>query len=130
MKGEVTAILSDEYIVVDFPSLGRVICYQDKPVNIGDTVLITLRPEKIRVMHNKPTVSEEIPENVVHGIVDEVIYMGYQTKYFIKLDAGYILKVYKQHVSYLLDERIIKWKDEVFLYWDPDDSFIVEVETN
>jgi len=130
MKGDVVEILSDEYIVVEFPSFGRVICYRDKPVKVDDTVLITLRPEKIRIMHNKPTPSDGVPGNVVHGIVDEVIYMGYQTKYFIKTDEGYILKVYKQHVSYLLDERIIKWKDEVFLYWNPDDSFIVEVEEN
>ncbi|MCX7653322.1 MAG: ABC transporter ATP-binding protein [Fervidobacterium sp.] len=128
MKGEVTKLLSESYAVVEFPSLGEIICYRDKPVKEKDYVLVTLRPEKIRITHSKPTFSENTITNVVHGLVDETIYMGYQTKYFVRTDEGYILKVYKQHVSYLLDEKIIQWKDEVFLYWNPDDSYIVEVE--
>lgn len=128
MKGEVTEVLSESYVKVEFPSLGEIICYRDKPVKEKDWVLVTLRPEKIRITHSKPNVSDEAIINVVHGVVDETIYMGYQTKYFVRTDEGYILKVYKQHVSYLLDEKIIQWKDDVFLYWNPDDSYIVEVE--
>ncbi len=128
MKGTVKKIISENYVLIEFPSLGEVICYRDKPVNEEDSVLVTLRPEKIRITHTRPTLSEGSFTNVIHGIVDETIYMGYQTKYFVKTDNGFILRVYKQHVSYLLDEKIIQWKDEVFLYWNPDDSFIVEVE--
>ncbi|MGC8820866.1 MAG: ABC transporter ATP-binding protein [Fervidobacterium sp.] len=128
MKGTVKKELSENYVLIEFPSLGEIVCYKDKPVRENDDVLVTLRPEKIRITHTKPQLSETLPANVVHGIVDETIYMGYQTKYFVKTDNGYILRVYKQHVSYLLDEKIIQWKDKVFLYWNPDDSFIVEVE--
>ncbi|MFN3691563.1 MAG: ABC transporter ATP-binding protein [Fervidobacterium sp.] len=128
MKGKVKSVLSETYIVVYFPSLGEIICYRDKPVKENDYVLVMLRPEKIRMTHYKPQFTESNIVNVIHGIVDETIYMGYQTKYFVRTDNGYILKVYKQHVSYLLDEKIIQWKDEVFMYWNPDDSFIVEVE--
>lgn len=128
MKGDVVDLPSENYVVVEFPLLGRIVCYRDKPVNVGDTVLVTLRPEKIRITHNKPAFTDSTPVNILHGKVDEAIYMGYQTKYFIRTDGGYILRVYKQHASYLLDEKIIQWKDEVFLFWNPDDSFIVEVE--
>ncbi len=128
MKGEVTKVISESYVVVEFPSLGEIICYRDKLVKEKDWVLVTLRPEKIRITHSKPNISDDLITNIVHGVVDETIYMGYQTKYFVRTDEGYILKVYKQHVSYLLDEKIIQWKDEVFLYWNPDDSYIVEVE--
>lgn len=127
MKGEVKSILSEQYVLVEFPVLGEIVCYRDKPVEVGDTTIVTLRPEKIRISHNRPPISENSVANMLHGVVDETIYMGYQTKYFVRTDEGYIFKVYKQHASYLLDEKIIKWKDEVFLYWDPDDSFIVEV---
>ncbi|ODN30914.1 ABC transporter ATP-binding protein [Fervidobacterium thailandense] len=128
MKGDVVDLLSENYVVVEFPLLGQIICYRDKPVSVGETVLVTLRPEKIRITHNKPTFTDSTPVNLLHGRVDEAIYMGYQTKYFVRTDEGYILRVYKQHASYLLDEKIIQWKDEVFLFWNPDDSFIVEVE--
>lgn len=128
MKGKVKKILSDTYVLVEFPTFGEIICYRDKPVKEDNYVLVMLRPEKIRMIHYKPQISDDAIVNIVHGIVEETIYMGYQTKYFVRTDHGYILRVYKQHVSYLLDEKIIQWKDEVFMYWNPDDSFIVEVE--
>lgn len=128
MKGTVKELISENYALVEFPTLGDIVCFRDKPLNLGDDVLITLRPEKIRISHSKPQLSADSYTNIVHGIVDETIYMGYQTKYFVRTDGGYILKVYKQHASYLLDEKIIQWKDEVYMYWNPDDSFIVEVE--
>ncbi len=124
LKGEVIEILEENYLKVDFPGLGEVICYKDKDVKVADEIIVTLRPEKIRLSINQPVSST----NVFRGIVDETIYMGYQTKYFVKTENGYILKVYKQHAKYLLDEKIIQWKDEVYVSWDPDDSFIVEVK--
>ncbi len=128
MKGTVKKLISETYVLVEFPTLGEIVCYRDKPVEVNDDVLVTLRPEKIRITHSKPQLPEDSFTNILHGVVDETIYMGYQTKYFVRTDGGYILRVYKQHASYLLDEKIIQWKDEVFLYWNPDDSFIVEVD--
>ncbi len=125
LKGEVIEILEENYLKAEFPGLGEVICYKDKEVKPGDEIIVTLRPEKIRLSINQPVSST----NVFRGIVDETIYMGYQTKYFVKTENGYILKVYKQHAKYLLDEKIVQWKDEVYVSWDPDDSFIVEVKS-
>ncbi|MDK2885605.1 MAG: spermidine/putrescine transport system ATP-binding protein [Thermosipho sp. (in: thermotogales)] len=122
MKAEVVDV-NDEFIRVIAKGLGEFSCYKDKEVSKGDKILLTLRPEKIKIS-TKPL--EGI--NSFHGVVEEEIYMGYQTKYFVRLDEGYILKIYKQHVNYLLDEKIIHWKDEVFVTWNPNDSFIVEVE--
>jgi spermidine/putrescine transport system ATP-binding protein len=124
MKAEVLDV-EDEYYVVESPGLGEFRCYKDKEARKGDRLIITLRPEKIRISKKKFESSGTL--NIFHGIVEEEIYMGHQTKYFVRLDEGYILKVYKQHAKYILDEPIIKWEDEVFVAWDPDDSFIVEV---
>lgn len=121
MKAEVKEVFN-EHIKVSAPGIGEFLCYKDKEVKKGDQILLTLRPEKIKI--SKKAFNDK---NVFHGIIEEEIYMGYQTRYFVKLDNGYILKVYKQHVNYLLDETILTWKDEVFVSWDPDDSFIVEV---
>ncbi|MBT1248171.1 MULTISPECIES: ABC transporter ATP-binding protein [unclassified Thermosipho (in: thermotogales)] len=122
MKSKVIEI-NEEFIKVTTPGIGEFICYKDKDVSSNDNILITLRPEKIKI--SKKSLNGK---NVFHGIIEEEIYMGYQTRYFVKLDNGYILKVYKQHINYLLDETILTWKDEVFVSWDPNDSFIVEVE--
>ncbi|ABQ47420.1 spermidine/putrescine ABC transporter ATPase subunit [Thermotoga petrophila RKU-1] len=124
MKAEVVEV-EDEYYVVESPGIGQFRCYRDKEAKKGDVLLITLRPEKIRI--SKREFQSGKIFNVFHGIVEEEIYMGHQTKYFVRLDEGYIMKVYKQHARYILDEPIIKWEDEVFITWNPDDSFIVEV---
>ncbi|MCD6105533.1 MAG: ABC transporter ATP-binding protein [Thermosipho sp. (in: Bacteria)] len=124
MKAEVRET-NEEFVRVFAKGIGEFECYKDKEVKKGDKILLTLRPEKIKIS-SKPL--EGL--NSFHGIVEEEIYMGYQTKYFVKLDEGYILKIYKQHVNYLLDEKIIHWKDEVFVSWNPNDSFIIEVEEN
>ncbi|ABR30435.1 spermidine/putrescine ABC transporter ATP-binding protein [Thermosipho melanesiensis] len=122
MKSKVEEV-NNEFIKVTTPGIGEFVCYKDKEVNENAHILITLRPEKIKIS-KKPLKGE----NVFHGVIEEEIYMGYQTKYFVKLDEGYILKVYKQHINYLLDETILTWKDEIFVSWDPNDSYIVEVE--
>lgn len=125
MKVDVLEV-EEEYYVVEAPGVGVFRCYKDKEAKAGDRLILTLRPEKIRISKQKPVIFE----NVFHGIIEEEIYMGYQTKYFVRLDEGYIMKVYKQHVRYLLDEPILHWKDEVYVSWDPNDSFIVEVLTS
>ncbi|PLV60027.1 ABC transporter ATP-binding protein [Thermotoga sp. KOL6] len=124
MKVEVIGS-EEEYYIVKSHGVGEFKCYRDKEANKGDKMIITLRPEKIRISKKRPQYGDTL--NIFHGVVEEEIYMGYQTKYFVRLDEGYILKVYKQHARYILDEPIIKWEDEVFVSWDPDDSFIVEV---
>jgi spermidine/putrescine transport system permease protein len=114
MKAEVVEV-EDEYYVVESPGIGQFRCYRDKEAKKGDVLLITLRPEKIRI--SKREFQSGKIFNVFHGIVEEEIYMGHQTKYFVRLDEGYIMKVYKQHARYILDEPIIKWEDEVlFLF--------------
>ncbi|ACJ75845.1 ferric cations import ATP-binding protein FbpC 1 [Thermosipho africanus TCF52B] len=114
--------INEELLKIEAPGIGEFYCYKDKEVKEKNQILLTLRPEKIKIS-KKPLTGK----NVFHGIIEEEIYMGYQTRYFVKIDNGFILRVYKQHVNYLLDEPILTWKDEVFVSWDPNDSFIVEV---
>lgn len=48
MKAEVLDV-EDEYYVVESPGLGEFRCYKDKEARKGDRLIITLRPEKIRI---------------------------------------------------------------------------------
>ena len=36
------------------------------------------------------------------------------------------MKTYRQHVRYLLDEEIIEWKDDVYIWWYADDSYLLK----
>jgi spermidine/putrescine transport system ATP-binding protein len=125
LRGRVNQV-NEEYAKIEIKELGELFVYLDKPLKINDVVKLTIRPEKIRITKQMP---ENLPDkfNVLHGRVDEVIYSGFQSKYFVK-SGKFSFKVYKQHVNYLLDETPIKWNEDVFIWWNVDDGFIVEVE--
>ena len=63
----------------------------------------------------------------MRGTVDEIIYTGFQSKFFIKTQNGHLLRAFKQHIKYQLDETPISWKEEVFLSWNYNDGYLVEV---
>ncbi|HNX60231.1 MAG TPA: TOBE domain-containing protein, partial [Spirochaetota bacterium] len=86
------------------------------------------RPEKIRVTKEEPHLEGNPGEwNVLRGTVDEVIYTGFQSKYFVKIGSCQI-RVFKQHVMYQLDETPINWKEDVYVWWNSNDGYLVEVE--
>ncbi|MGL4369417.1 MAG: ABC transporter ATP-binding protein, partial [Spirochaetota bacterium] len=101
----------------------------DKPVTVGDRIKLTIRPEKIRVTKEAPLFESSSDDyNVVRGFVDEVIYTGFQSKYFIKTPSGHQVRAFKQHIKYHLDETPINWKEDVYLSWNYNDGYLVEVQ--
>ncbi|NLD92914.1 MAG: ABC transporter ATP-binding protein [Fibrobacter sp.] len=127
-KGTVTRLLDEKHALIDIENMGSLEIYLDKPASIGDHVKVTIRPEKVRIGIEKPAESNR-GINVLQGIVDEVIYTGFQSKFFITIQGyNHIFMVFKQHVRFFMDEKPIKWKDPVYIWWYPNDGFIVEVE--
>ena len=107
---------------------GELVFDLDKPASVGDSVKLTIRPEKIRVTKEEPLFESSSDEfNVVRGTVDEIIYTGFQSKFFIKTKNGHQLRAFKQHIKYQLDETPISWKEEVYLSWNFNDGYLVEV---
>ena len=99
----------------------------DKPVKIGDTVVLTLRPEKIKISNNKPNYLHD-NYNILHGIIEEVIYTGFQSKLFIKVEnSDKLINVFNPHIEYLVEEEIYEWKEEVYIFWNYEDAYLVEV---
>lgn len=92
----------------------------------GQKVAFTIRPEKIRITLEPPNTNGRTDINVFKGIVEEPIYSGFQSKFYVKLDTGKIIKVYKQHTDYMDDGPVIQWKDEVYVSWSAEDAYIVE----
>lgn len=106
--------------VEGFPDL---VCYNDKQIREGEHVAVSIRPEKFRIWREEP--AGHPYTNVIEGEVEDVIYLGSQTKFWVR--AGeYRLCVTRQHSRYLLDETPIKWQDRVWLTWHADDGFMLE----
>ncbi|MDR1072361.1 MAG: ABC transporter ATP-binding protein [Treponema sp.] len=126
-----------EYMVeLDIPALGMVKVTTVDVVEVGQTVSFTVRPEKIVISTEKPPSKRE-DINLFQGVVDEPIYSGFQTKFYVKaarpgesaaFTAGSLIRVIKQHSKYSDEGPDIEWKDSVYLSWSAADGYIVEVK--
>ncbi len=92
----------------------------------GQKVAFTIRPEKIRITLEPPATGARTDVNVFKGVVEEPIYSGFQSKFYVKLETGKVIKVFKQHTDYMDDGPVIHWKDEVYVSWSAEDAYIVE----
>jgi len=86
-------------------------------------VYLSVRPEKFRVSRDKPEGNGL--HNVVPGRVEDVVYLGTHTKYWVRVQ-DYRISVYQQHSRFLLDEKTIRWNDDVWVSWHADDGFMLE----
>ncbi len=112
-----------DYSVIAIEGFGDVQVFNDKKVRNGQPVHLSLRPEKLRIWAEEPAKNPRI--NMVKGVVEEVIYLGSNTKYWVRV-GEYRLAVYRQHSRFLLDEKPISWNDEVWLEWHSDDGYMLE----
>jgi spermidine/putrescine transport system ATP-binding protein len=118
-----------EYMVeLDIPELGRIKVTTVDDVKPGQKVSFTIRPEKIVITTDKPSTNRE-DINLFNGIVDEPIYSGFQSKFYVKTLDKTLIRVIKQHANYSDDGPAIRWKDTVYLSWSADDGYIVEVKS-
>ena len=115
----------EEYMLrVEVPALKTVIKVTDnEPVALGTEMDFTIRPEKIKISGD----SNITLDNVFAGMVDEPVYSGFQSKFFIKLEESkQVIKVFKQHTTYLDDGPEIQWKDKVSIGWRAQDGYLVK----
>jgi len=119
---------AQEYMVeLEIPELGIVKVTTVDDVHAGQVVSFTIRPEKIVISKEKPATKRE-DINLITGIVDEPIYSGFQTKFYVKMENA-LFRVIKQHANYSDEGPDIRWKDSVYLSWSALDGYIVEVKS-
>jgi spermidine/putrescine transport system ATP-binding protein len=117
-----------EYMAgLDIPELGRIKVTTVDEIKPGQKVSFTIRPEKIVISKEKPATKRE-DINLFQGDVDEPIYSGFQTKFYVKLNGQTVIRVIKQHARYSDEGPDIIWKDKVYLSWSAHDGYIVGVK--
>ena len=116
----------DNYAIAVSEEIGEFKVELDKPVKVGNKVKLTLRPEKIKVDNKPPKANEKY--KILQGIIDEVIYSGFQSKLFIKIEGSdRIIKAFDQHREFLEEDELFEWKEKVYFYWNYEDAYLVEV---
>lgn len=132
IEGEVISIDSETCATLKHERLGEIRFEMDRKVKIGNHVKVSVRPEKIRLTRNLPKNLGKI-HNVIKVYVDELIYTGFQSKYFVWLNGekDLLFKVFKQHAIFFEDdESSVRWDEEAYISWNSEDSYLVEVEEN
>jgi spermidine/putrescine transport system ATP-binding protein len=128
MEGEIISRDGNLY-TVETVGLGPIMVTSDsRDWTPGQKVHHAIRPEKISITKDKP---QDLPSdyNLIYGVTYESIYSGFQSKFFVhpEIQPEYSFKVFKQHESFLERGPEISWNDQVFLSWDADDGYIIEV---
>jgi spermidine/putrescine transport system ATP-binding protein len=117
-----------EYMLeLDIPDMGRIKVTTIDETQVGQTVSFTVRPEKIIIAKEKSATKRE-DINHFQGIVDEPIYSGFQTKFYVKIGDS-LIRVMKQHANYSDEGPEIVWQDNVYLSWSANDGYVVEVKS-
>ena len=57
--------------------------------------------------------------------MNEVIYNGFQRKFFIEVGSHFMMKAFKQHINYDRQGPDIKYLDHAFIWWHADDGYLV-----
>lgn len=126
LEGIVTRV-DDINAHADIEHIGSVSFYIDRPIKQGDSIKLTVRPEKIRVTRDEPKFESSNRDafNVFHGTIDEIIYTGFQSKVFVNIGSS-MIRTFTQHSQYQLDETPLKWKEQVYIWWNSNDGYVVE----
>jgi len=123
-----------EYMAeVEIPEIGTIKVTDVDEIHVGQKVSFTIRPEKIVITKEKPATKRD-DINLLQGKVDEPIYSGFQTKFYVKPTSSppsdkTLIRVIKQHANYSDEGPDICWKDDVYLSWSALDGYIVEIKS-
>jgi spermidine/putrescine transport system ATP-binding protein len=123
LEGEVTDLENGEYCRVRIADIPGVICFNDKSMRPGSAVYLSIRPEKIHISRDRPEADRL--HNVLPAVVEDMIYLGSTTKYWVRTH-GLRIQVLRQHFRFFLDEKPIRWNDQVWLWWHGDDGFMLD----
>jgi len=118
LTGIVTGLDANNHAVLELPDNQRIVVAAPQ-VTAGDTLEITVRPEKITLSATEPA-----PEAcALRGTVTEVVYLGTSTNYNVTTSAGAEVVVFSQNST---DTNLgARRGDAVWLQWAPDHSYAI-----
>ena len=122
-KAKVVGSINADYSTLQIDGLPDVKAYNDKKLQTGQQVYLSIRPEKFRISRDKPVENEHI--NMMRGKILNIIYLGSNTKYQVQCD-GHTLMITQQHARFLLDTTPLTWEEEVWVSWNSDDGYMLQ----
>jgi len=90
-----------------------------RSVQSGETVLLTLRPEKLRLAK-----AGKVIPGALSGTIEEVIYIGTDTRYLVRLENGTAVIVRVQNCAGTSLAEFSR-SEKVQVFWNMDDAHIL-----
>ena len=119
-EGVVTVVSEDE-IQAYSDEAGEVLTALGRQlVDVGQTIEIAVRPEKIFVSKDKP----DNDDVCIEGVVDDLGYLGNRSLYRVKLGSGKVVQVSSQNRRRSVT-RFLEWEDKVWLSWRPRSAVVL-----
>jgi spermidine/putrescine transport system ATP-binding protein len=119
LSGPVSTV-DDSFAVIAYGSGDRIVVpVRGHAVVAGQTLELSVRPEKIEISAAQPTLATTA--SVLRGRVTEVVYLGTSTNYTVATAAGAEMVVFDQNASSA--EDVAKRGDAVYLSWNPQHSY-------
>ncbi|HBJ59616.1 MAG TPA: spermidine/putrescine ABC transporter ATP-binding protein [Verrucomicrobia bacterium] len=126
ISGEIVSVEGD-YCTIQPEGFPAIRAFNDKNLKVGQMVDLSIRPEKIRVTTNPPPPEQGASINVFPAVVKDIVYQGVYTKFWL-MASGKQIATIQPHSRFLLDQETLTWNEHVFVWWHPDDGYMVEVE--
>jgi spermidine/putrescine transport system ATP-binding protein len=121
LSGTVSTVDNGRAMVVLGPGEQIVIDLRHTTINPGETLELSVRPEKIDITTAPPPVGNQT--SVLRGQVTEVVYLGTSTNYNVATSVGTEMVVFDQNVASAEDVAVRG--DTVYLSWNPVHSYAI-----
>ena len=117
-----------DHVVIDTPD-GRQYVAPGITGNLGMDVSVAVRPEKIGIQIDPPTLEErasaaEHGYNCAQGVIVAMAYFGNETSYHVRLDSGTVVKVSRTNAA-RHDAARLEREQRVWVWWDGADIVVL-----
>ncbi len=86
-------------------------CMGSRDMAVGQKAYIAVRPEKVEIFHEHPE-----DDNVLHGKIIDIAYLGNLSTYHVRLANGQILRAQSFNAERKTRQEFT-WEDEVWVNW-------------
>ena len=108
-EGKVDTAAPDAMRIIT-ESVGPVLVKPIEGLTHGQSVSVALRPEKLTISRTELT-----GDTVLHGMVEDVAYMGNLSIFRVRLANGTLVRITRS--SRLADQEPISWDQEIWAQW-------------
>ncbi len=114
---------TSDHVIVQSETLGNnMYIGYSASVPTGVNVHVAIRPEKVKISKELTRSSSEY--NWTRGIVQDIVYLGDVSIYYVKLKSEKIVLATVTN-TVRAAERQIQWDDDVFLSWNPENGIVL-----